>query len=244
MCPAELPFCTPPSSLQGLSWEGLSRAETSCPSGGAAVVCGVWVALDSPRAPALRGPYASAVSMCAENVSGWVGCVWGSVTDCVTRRCFLCGCKRQNTWSLNVLCVTGNPRDAASTDHFPGWEGGVCALGRKKKKSKKKGNRGGWDGVRALPVSSRVGRRASGRLSAATQSSLAARCVSAVLTGVSFLPRQRQRAFGGAFCSSTVKSGPQLGSRSLSSYHATCGIRWPPRHPGPATRSPSPCFDL
>lgn len=57
----------------------------------------------------------------------------------------LCGCKRQNTWSLNVLRVTGNPRDAATTDHFPGWEGGVCALG-KKKKIKKEGKpwRVGW----------------------------------------------------------------------------------------------------
>lgn len=140
----------------------------------------------------------------------------------------LCGCKRQNTWSLNVLRVTGNPRDAATTDHFPGWEGGVCALGKKKKKSKKKGNRGGWDGVRALPVSSRARRRVSGRSSAATRGSLAARCASSALAGVGFLPRRRQRAFGGAFCSSTFKSGPQLGSRSLSSYHATCGIQGPP----------------
>lgn len=133
--------------------------------------------------------------MCAENVSGWVGCVWGSVTDCVTRRCFLCGCKRQKTWSLNVLCVTGNPRDATTTDHFPGFGvGGVCALG-KKKKSKKKGNRGGWDGGQgparerawgggALSGTrgSRVWRRVSGSLSAAPRSSFVARCVSSVLT--------------------------------------------------------------
>lgn len=127
--PAEWPL----GPLLGRSFEG---EESHVRSSKASVVCGVWVALNSPLVPVFCVvpkplPWAcvqrTLLAECVEDLS-WT--VWSSSLVPVVGR--LQGMK---TCSLNVLCVRNMPWDEMTTSHFPGGWG--------LRLRKKKGTRGG-----------------------------------------------------------------------------------------------------